>query len=408
MILLAFLLGASAEEPTPTIEPVSAYPGTFDDPPALHFKARLPGPRMNSASHSEWSTPVLTAEHVLVGSASGKALYALSRRDGSLVEEYPADASVEAPAALLGDTLVFSDTGGNTFAYRLDGTLRWKHDGNAPVLVAPTLTSDGTRVIVTNVDDLAIALDANTGELVWQYRAKRDMTRQAELSLYAAPRALIVDSPDGDGKSEVILGFSSGTLVALDLESGEELWKRTVGEGRYPDLVSDPVVLGSDLFSSGYFLPLVAIDLPTHNVRWRLDVGAARAPRVVQREGQQPVLFHPGSDGKLRAVATLTGAELWTWDSGTSGALTSPIPTDAGLVVASSEGSIYIVDEDTGKEVWRWHEPYLLRGLSAEPAIEGRQLMFVTNAGFLYSMLVPQTSPAPNTKPWPLITGTGH
>lgn len=414
MIALALLaLSASAEDAPPaasapetapaapaasvTVDP-SPYPGAFDRAPAFHFKTRLPGPRLNSATHSEWSTPVLFGDWVVLGSASGHALYALSRRDGSVVREFPAEAAVEAPAVVLQDRVFFSDSGGNTFAYTLDGTLLWKHDGNAPVLVSPTVTSDGTRVIVTNVDDLAIALDTATGELVWQYRAKRDMTRQAELSLYAAPRALIVEG--GASGPQVILGFSSGTLVAVDLATGEELWKRTVGEGRYPDLVSDPVVLGSDLFSSGYFLPLVAIDLPTHNVRWRLDVGAARAPRIVQREGQQAVLYHPGSDGKLRAVATVTGAELWTWDSGTSGALTSPVPTDAGLIVGSSEGAVYLIDEATGSEIWRWHEPWLLRGLSAEPVVEGRQLMFVTNAGFLYSLLVPQRSP-PREAPWP-------
>lgn len=396
MILSALALLASAAGLPEALGP-NPFPGKFDDDPAFHFRTRLPGPPLNAASHSEWGAPILFGEWVLVGSAAGQGLYALSRRDGRVLKTFPADASVEASALVAGDRVYFSDTGGNTFCYGLDGQKIWKHDGNAPVLVAPVLadSEDGPLIIVTNVDDLAVALNANTGELVWQYRAKRDLTRQAELSLFAAPRAAVVGET-------VLLGFSSGTMVAVDLATGEEQWKRAVGEGRYPDLVADPVVLGTDVFASGYFLPLVAIDLATHNVRWRLDVGSARPPLVVPNEGEAlgATLYHPGSDGTLRAVSTVTGAQLWSWESGTTGALTTPVQTEAGLLVGSSEGSIYLIDPKTGRERWRWHENWLLQGLSAEPAVDGRQAIFVSNSGFLYSLLVPAPS-APPERAWP-------
>lgn len=368
----------------------AAWPGEFEAAPVLHFRARLPGPRLNAASHSEWSAPVIHGDLVLVGSAAGEALYGLSRRDGSIVVTFPARTSVEAPAVVAGDRVYFADTGGNTFCYTLDGALQWMHDGSAPILVAPAVTTDGSRVVVTNVDDLAVALDAATGALIWQYRGKRDLTRQAELALYAAPQAVMVDDL-------VLLGFSSGTLAAVDLETGEERWARGVGEGRYPDVVADPVAVGGDLYASGYYQPLVAIDLASNNVRWRVDAGAADAVATEDRDGQL-VLYHPGSDGRLRAITALTGAERWTWDSGSTGALTTPILTGLGLIVASSEGGIYAVDPDDGGLVWAWHEPYRLRGVSSRPAVEGRQLLFVSNAGFLYSLL----SPAPVDPPEPL------
>lgn len=369
--------------PRPPIAPVD-YSGAFDRPPVFHFRARLPGPPLNAATHAEWSDPVIVGDRVLVGSAAAKALYALSRRDGTVQMVYEADASVEARPTVADGHVYFSDTGGTTHCYTVQGDRVWSHDGNAPVLVSPTLSDDGRWVIVTNVDDLAVALRRDTGELEWQYRAKRDLTREAELSLYAAPRAIIRDD-------QAILGFSNGTLVAVELETGEEVWSRSVGEGRYPDIVADPVIAGTDLYTSGYFRPLVAIDLPTRNIRWRLDVGGANAVAVAEQDGAR-VIYHPGTDGKLRAVAALTGAETWAWDSGTTGALTSPVQTEAGLLVGSSEGSVYLVDPKTGEERWRWHERWRLQGVSATPAIEGRQLLFVSNAGILYSMLVPRRS----------------
>lgn len=364
------------------LDPIPAkYEGEFDDPPVFHYRVKLPGRGLNAMSHSEWSSPIIAGEHIYVGSAGAKALFALSRRDGRKVRAYPADGTVEGEALVTGEHVYFGDTGGTTYCYRLDGKFVWRFDSSGPVLAAPTLTPDGSRVLVTTVDDLVMSLDAATGALAWQYRSKRDLTREAELTLYDAPAAVVV----GD---LVLLGFSSGTLTALDLASGEEQWKRAIGEGRYPDIVAAPVVIGTDAFVSGYFKPLVAMDLPSQNVRWRVDVGAAGAVLPIM-QGDRQVLIHPGSDGKLRAIVALTGAELWTWDSGLSGSLTEPVETPAGLVVASTEGVIQLVDPDDGTLVWRWDERYELEGISARPAVDGRQLVFVSNAGYLYSMLSP-------------------
>ena len=361
----------------PTAPPQATFPGPFDEPPAYHFRARLPGGRINAASHAEWGDPVILGGNVLLGSAAGDALYLLSRRDGALVRSYPASNSVEAPATVHKGVIYFSDTGGNTFAYTVQGELLWRHDGSAPIL-APPAVRDG-MLVVTNVDDLAVALDAKTGELQWQYRASRDLTREAELALYAAPEALL-------SEDEALLGFSTGALVSVDLETGEERWRRDVGEGRYPDLVAAPAEGATDFYTAGYFEPLVAIDRASRSVRWRLDVGGAYRP-VLDPATEGAVLYHPGTDGKLRAVSTLTGAEMWVWDSGTTGAITTPQITEAGLVVASSEGSIYLIDPSDGREIWRWQEEWQLRGISSVPVVDGRQLLFVSNAGYLYSML---------------------
>ena len=367
------------------------YRGAFDAPPACQYRVRLPGGRINAATHAEWSSPVIAGDRIYLGSAADSEMVALDRTSGAVRVRYPATNSVESEAAVTADAVFFSDTGGNTYRFGLKGEPVWRHDGSAPILVGPTVLEEDDLVLVSNVDDLVVALNATTGELEWQYHARRDPTRHAELTLYAAPRPFVVRSEERD---LAVLGFSSGTVVAVDLESGEEVWKRSVGEGRYPDVVGDLVGEGNDLLASGYFGPFVAIDLPSHNIRWRVEAGAAHAPLV-----QPERIVHPGSDGILRAVAPLTGAEIWRWDSGGSGALTTPIATEAGLVVASSDGGVWIVDAVDGREVWRWHEPWLLTSVSTPPAVEGRQMVFVTGSGWLYSLLVP--TPSVPRRLWP-------
>ena len=385
-MLLLLLSLASAYPPSSipfedALEPPSArYDGEFVRPPVHHWSVELPGRTLNSATHSERSPVAISDEYLLVGSAGGDGLYVMSRRNGALLRKLPAKAAVQAEAAVVDERVYFADIGGNTWCYKLDGTKVWSHDSKAPILVRPTVT-DG-RVYVTNVDDLAVALDSDSGELIWRYQAKRDVSREADLTLYDAPPAIMVDE-------DVLLGFSDGTLVSVNAETGDEQWTRRVGEGRYPDLVGAPVPYGSDIYASGYFMPLVAIDKKTHNVRWRMDVGGASA-LVVNDKVDPVVAYHPGTDGKLRAIAVLTGAETWVWDSKTDGALTEPLITGAGLLVASSSGNLYLVNPENGKKIWEYHEEKLLSGVTARPTVAGRQLLFVTNSGRLHSMLSPR------------------
>jgi outer membrane protein assembly factor BamB len=133
----------------------------------------------------------------------------------------------------------------------------------------------------------------------------------------------------------------------------------------------------------------VAFDLRGRNTLWRVDAGAAFPVAAVQTPDGL-VLYHAGSDGKVRALSALTGAERWVWDSGDAAAsLTTPQWTDAGLLVASSVGAVSLLDPDTGALRWQFSENYLLNGISSVPVVSGRQLLLVSNAGNLYSFLAP-------------------
>ncbi len=370
----------------PEPEPLAAVGvprGAFSVPPAFQWAIDLPGGVMHSATHTERTRPVVLGDALLIGSAAGRGAYLLSRSNGSLIRSYPSDDPVESEIAVSNNTIWFGDVGGTTWCYRLNGKELWHHQGTAPILSRPTVNGD--TVVVVDVDGLAVALDAETGDLVWRYQARRDLTRSAELALYAAPPAVLE-------KESIILGFSDGSLVGLDATAGTELWAKRVGEGRYPDVVAEVVRAGNGvLLAAGFYGPFQAFDLASRNTLWRVEAGAASAPTVPESGG---VAWLGSTDGKLRAIATLTGAERWVWDSGDpAAALTTPQWTPAGLVVGSSTGGVWMIDPETGREVWEFGEPYLLTGVSSVPVVADRQLLVVTNAGRLYSFLAPSASP---------------
>ncbi|MCP4810475.1 MAG: PQQ-binding-like beta-propeller repeat protein [Proteobacteria bacterium] len=377
MILLALggLLGEAFDMDRKPLE--AHYAGTFGEAPVPHWQRMLPGPRLQAFSHTERGRPATDGTDLYLGSAAVDALLQVSRVSGEEVSRYEAGAPVQSQPVLVGDSILFADSGGYTWRYAVGAEeSTWSHFGGAPVEATPTL--DGSRVYVANVDDVVYALDARTGELQWRYARPPDPLRDSELTLFGAPSPVVV----GD---LVLAGFSDGSLVALSADGGEIAWERRVGEGRYPDLIATPVVADGVAFTGGYSEPLVAIDLVNRSIRWRIDVGSSSA--ATMHDG---VLYHGGTDGKLRAIEPDTGDVLWLWDSETTGALTQPQVVDAGVLVASSDGTVYLVERETGLASWTHDPGYLLDGITVAPLVDGRQMVAITNAGRLMSMLSPR------------------
>jgi outer membrane protein assembly factor BamB len=367
-------------EPDPKPAP-AAWPGPFLSAPVLQWSRPLPGRRVNSLSYAERSRPLIVGEHLWLGTAGTRALWVLSRRDGTVVRRLDADGVVEAEPVLDGDRVYYTDTAGSTWCRDLQGGLIWRKEGTSP---QPTrVVPAGALVLVRDVDGLLVALDRGTGEQRWQYRRRQDPTRASELTLYAAPPPVVTGNL-------ALVGFSDGGLVGLDARTGDPQWEVRVGEGRYPDLVASPTIDQGTLLVSGYGNPLVALDLVERGVRWRVEAGAANAGALAETPDGLRLFLHPGTDGVLRAIEPVTGDVRWTWDSGRGAALTTPIVTEAGVLVGSSGGTLALVGLEDGVTRWSWAESFVLEGLTHPPAVEGRQMVFISNAGRIYAMLSPE------------------
>ena len=360
-------------------------PAAFDAPPVEQWTVPLPGPQLSSATHTELGEPVIHGEEIFIGSAAADALLVLDRRDGRLLRQMPAAGPVQSSPIVAGERVYFSDSSGTTWCYPLDGDVPfWSHYSGAPILSSPTVTAD--RVYLANVDNLVYALQREDGELAWRYAHRTDPTRTAELELYGAPSPVL----SGD---EILAGFSDGALISLSADSGDPLWSRRVGEGAYPDLIAAALIHGDEIIVSGYSEPLLAMDRQTQSVRWRLDAGGPQAAVVADEQ-----LIHGGGDGVLRALDGRTGDLLWEWDSDTGAALTRPVPTEAGLLIGASAGSVYLISSG-GELLWSYDPGFFLAGVTATPAVDGRQALVVTNAGNLISFVVPNAGPGKKPAP---------
>lgn len=362
-------------------------------PPVLLWSVSLPGFPPAVSTPTEPGAPAVHKDRIYLGYSGTNALLVLNRGDGRVVESLPARAPVSAAPILSDDRVIFADSAGYTRLFtRSDSGWKqvWEHYSGAPIVQTPTL--DGDTVYVSNVDELVYALNATSGELRWRYQHRLDAARGASLELFGAP------APTVDGEL-VYAGFSDGFVAALDRATGTEQWTASVGEGTYPDLIAPTLPLpDGGLLVGGYVKPLVHLDPETRSPSWRIDAGSAAASAMVGE-----TIYHPGADGKLRAIDSRTGDLKWTWDSGSSGPLVTPVATAQGLLVASTDSTLFLVNTESGTTRWLLDVGTSLTGFVSAPVVSGADIYALSNGGKLYALRgaapVAKPQPAPYVSP---------
>ena len=374
----AAVLGLSSG-PSPSAQP-TAQTDDFAHAPAVQWVRDLPGPLVQAAKHVELRSPVISGHQIFLGASGKNALFVLGRSTGTLVGTFEAEGAVQSAPVVLEKHIVFTDTAGYTHCYDRTTKKRvWKHYGGAPILSSPVV--DDHVVFVANVGNAAYALNLSDGSLVWRHVQERDASRAVRLELYGSPRPVL----SGD---LVLFGFHSGMLVGLSRDLGERQWQHAVGEGRYPDVIGTPILVGQDVIVSGFTTPLVSLKLDSRNLRWRIETGGATDAVV---DGER--IFYGSGDGKLRSIDLLTGNANWTWDAPSESALTTPVLTTAGLFVGTADGGLFLIDEDSGDESWSLMAGRKMSGFSADFAVDGQQMVVVTNAGKIMSLVSVEDGP---------------
>jgi alcohol dehydrogenase (cytochrome c) len=182
-------------------------------------------------------------------------------------------------------------------AHRLQ--LAWSWGLAAGSQQTTPLVHDGV-MYVANPGEIVQALDAVTGELLWEYR--RD-----------AP-----DSAGGSGarpaggrhrniaiyQDKIYLNSTDAHIVAIDARTGAEVWDTDVGGGvgyRYSSgsIVADGKVI-SGLTGCGLYRDdtcyIVGLDAETGGELWRTSTIARPGERGGDTWGDLPVMFRAGSD----------------------------------------------------------------------------------------------------------------
>ncbi|GAA3164707.1 hypothetical protein GCM10010451_11000 [Streptomyces virens] len=229
-------------------------------------------------------------------------------------------------------------------------------DGTSPQV--PLLTHDGLLLVS---GDPLVAYDVKTGTARW---SKKDACRPGEPLLFRGGKVYLAD------------GDYDGVLVALDVTSGEEVWRSRLGKGVTVEstiAIDDKNVYvtandhGESRSATQYRTAVAAISHTTGKKVWLQKRDWGTRDYDVQGSVSGKYLVYADSNENLTVRDTATGAQLWTKKIGDDW---SWQPTIAGGLVLLPGEELTAVDADTGDTVWTL-SPDGRRGFRNPTAIDG-------------------------------------
>ena len=216
---------------------------------------------------------------------------------------------------------------------------------------------DSRRIKANRAAERAVALDEQTGSVLWTREWQADYSGQ-QLVYAIGPRA----TPTVDGDAVYVLG-AMGNLLALDVRTGAVLWQK--------DYVAD--------FSAA---------IPS----W----GTSGAPLV---DGDRLICLVAGEpDAKVVALDKRTGKEVWrALSSDSEPGYSQPIIIDAGgvrqLIVFHAEG-FSSLDPSTGTVHWEMEHRVQMGIVVATPVQSGSHLFFTSQHGGARMLRLDETRPS--------------
>lgn len=311
-------------------------------------------------------SPVLYEDLVIQGNAlDGVAAFTLA--EGRRVWSLPIGNGIEASGYIFKDRLFISATSGQVFCLNpKTGEKYWSFDTKSENLAAPVLDATRGWVYVLAGNNVLHALKADSGQTLWAY-SRPDTSF---FSIRGGTQPLV----KGD---LVYVGFSEGSFVALNAQSGTVAWEMQINRNKkFRDVDASAVLDGERIFVSGFDDKLYALSLKG-DILWRVDIGGYSPVTV---DGDR--IYFPSSEGQVSALKKENGELLWSYKLNQG--LSTEVKLFKGLLVfGESQGSLVFLDRMTGKKIGSF-EPG--RGILTSPLVRDQEVFFVSGESNLYAL----------------------
>ena len=271
---------------------------------------------------------------------------------------------------------IYATTGfGGLFAMDMtNGKFVWWRDIGVPMRTAPTIKNG--MIFVQTIENRIIALNADNGSKLWDYKSPTETTTMVGS---AAPAY-------SSEQDVVVAAFSNGEIQAFKASTGTPLWmevllprERTNSLANINSIKGAPVIDGDKVFAVGYNSTLTAIDLRSGTKIWERDIASAGQPWVA---GQYIFVFT--NDFDLLAVEKDTGKIVWNTNIPTGEEIENkggvfgagPILVSNRLLVGTSNGYVFSVSPYDGRIM---SYVSLENGIEITPIVGNEMVVFTTN-----------------------------
>ncbi|MBX5481520.1 MAG: PQQ-binding-like beta-propeller repeat protein [Myxococcaceae bacterium] len=351
-----------ASQPFDVRRPQPSPPAVF----TVDWRVKLVGPQLWESNPREPASPAVDPDTGRVIALTRDGYVRSINEDGKIewevktLDPFVAGATVK-------DGIVYVP-GGDGILYALrarDGSVVWKYDSEEQLATGPLVTEH--RVYVASQGSTLFAVDRDSGKWLWQYR--RDLPSGFMIQGVSAPTLSM---------GTLYIGFADGYVVALDPETGEAKWERSLsGSGtEFLDVDTTPIIDDAGrLIVASYKQGVFGLNADTGEVEWRNEVGGITH---TLRRGE--VIVTSGDEG-VGALLAENGKQLWflRLPERSAGA---PVFV-RGMLVLPIDESLLFVDPATGAATFSWDPG---RGVTATPTWGNQHLYVLSNTGWLYAL----------------------
>ena len=303
------------------------------------------------------------------------------------------------------------------------------------IYIGTSVTSPAPKFLLGGVDNKhlyhnsTLALDADTGEIVWYYQHLND-----HWDLDHPFERLLVDTvvaPDPSAVSwinprlqpgemrKVITGIpgKTGVVYTLDRETGEFLWatptitqnvisdidgatgvvtesSELVFSAEGQEVLACPHASGGKDWEAGAYSPLTnTMYYPLRNVCARMLATTEGDANIYALSWRSQIA--PGTDqvGTVQAISAETGETRWRYDQ--RAATMSLVATGGGLVFGGDvNGRFRAFDHETGEILWEINLGSSVSGYPITYAVDGRQYVAVSTGTQRFLDLTPELRPS--------------
>jgi len=235
--------------------------------------------------------------------------------------------------------------------------------------------------VVSTTSGLLVALDAQSGEQLWTYESE------------VPPLSLRGVSAATAAAGGAIVGTASGKLVVNILESGQTAWEQAISApsgatelDRIVDIDSRPLVSGSQVFVISNDGTLASVELRSGRVMWQREYKSYR--RLTQSTAN---LFLVDNDSNVYALDIRNGVELWSQSGLKRRQLTAAEPIGDYVVVGDKFGYLHWLNQSDGQIVSRLAvgDDDEDEAIYSSPVVEGNMLYTQTRDGKLVAISIP-------------------
>ena len=253
-----------------------------------------------------------------------------------------------------------------------DGSIVWQTTAAGEVLSRPT-ASDGLVLVHTSNGQLQ-ALDENSGVVKWT------------VNLDMPALSLRGESAPAVAYGAAIVGGDNGRVRAVLMQQGQLIWQQRISQAtgtteidRLSDVDTTPVIVNGVVYALAYNGNLTALDLRSGQILWKRELGSVNDFIV---DGNR--IYIVDQNDRILALTTDGGVTLWTQSDLLHRLLTAPALYNGSLVVGDSEGYMHWVNPEDGR--FEAQQKVDSSGFLTEPVVADGKLLIQAKDGTVYAI----------------------